>query len=647
MKSHVRTIATIIGIVLVSLFVNSHLTTHVFAQNLPPDIDTSTDTSPVGACSGPAKPGDVCHNPPDAADKTVIIGQSRATCWWVENPRTGALEKRCLPGSTYPFHWDLHYKPGPGYERPMYEWFALGLKLAVPWLTPGAIQQEMVNFTNPQFESDMGRACYWDDDTGSWSHMVNNAIAKSKFYIALPWVNSLVQNADILMQQMSLRKRNDQYYEQSTEYVKKAALFECGHRYHGTTSYTEPITAIGEVVFDPYTVDATMVEKDIGIDVKSHVQITNSKRTGKTEQYAAFGPGVLAADLVEAPISQAEKDYYDQTPGFIETFAPKGINYYHPDEINGLVVDNPFIGSFTKNTTTTYLDKLVDNGYKFLCTTLFTSAQMPARCKGVVPPTTTITPTIAPSVTPTQTTTPPPPPSGSPTQTTTPPPPPSGSPTPTPPVPADCEAMFKDIKQMPTGGTGGSPNTEIGYTIPYRNPSCTLPASIADRVATSYGGWGGNGSVGSANILKNFSLVEDKAKQYGWNGIFMMALWIEETGAGSIGNSELGCDNFYNAPTKQWNNPIKSVPHDVCPQLACIAAYAEYDSVADPNNYIQFLCSYLRGEAMRSDTVCPFPVGNDGTTFPSRLQYIYHDLWNKAGAPAGCGDVGPGANNVQ
>lgn len=388
------TVTFVVGVILFTLFVFFRLSAPVFADDVPPgapaDIDLSSpdnpaDTSPIGKCNGPSAPGAVCHNPPDALDKTVEIGQSTPTCWWTLDPITKIRWKQCLKGSTYPFHYDLHYKPAPGYVRPMYDWFAQGLALAaVPKLLNGLLQKELVPFTNPQVESDMGRACYWDDDTGTFKALVPpEDISKTKFYIELPWVNSLVQNADILSQENSNRKRNDQYYEQSTEYIKKAALFGCGSPYHGTKSYTEGIKAIGEVTFDPRTVNATITRRDIGISVAADVFITNSKRTGKIEQIAAFGPGVLAADLSNdpsAPITQAEKDYYATHSGFITSFAPGGIQYYHPGEVNGKVVDNPFEGSFNLNTTTTSLDKLVDNGYMYLCQTLFPGNMMPSRC---------------------------------------------------------------------------------------------------------------------------------------------------------------------------------------------------------------------------------------------------------------------------
>lgn len=196
----------------------------------------------------------------------------------------------------------------------------------------------------------------------------------------------------------------------------------------------------------------------------------------------------------------------------------------------------------------------------------------------------------------------------------------------------DCEGAFSDPEQVQndnrSGGNGGNPNTEIGYAIPYRNTSCTIPESAIEDIASFARRWGGGHQQSYDNVTQYWQILQESAQEYGWNPAFVMSLWIEETAAGGIGASELGCLYRFLQSRSEF---IRSEPHNICPQLACLFAYPDY--AKDPNDYFGFLCRYSEGDAPQSVTRCPFV---DNPTFPSRLRDVYQIVSDFARLGSSC-----------
>ncbi len=468
---------------------------HVYADTPPtsptpaPNGDFIDDESQPdafqGLCSGIAPVGAICHEAPDMGEHTSI-GQSTATKHTETTGKPPVTRTWFDPVGTAITHtYDINYKPAPGYTRPDFTHWADWDTNEDPYMTPATIQTNTTPFTNPQYETDMGRTCYYDDR----GNLVWQSLSNSKYRISLPWVNPLVQHSKNLASELGLFKNDNLNFEQATEYVKKAALYGCGFVSLGTESAVNPIKSEGIVIFDLYQL--LQYVWHLADSIKSHAVIENSTRTPKSEQYTCWGPGCIQADFLNSPVTGKEKNLYTQkSSGFIESYK---VVDYRPSQINARVVDNPMQGSFDTLTTTTQMDNLVQAGYNYLCDAVTLAVLQQDRCSP--------TPTL----------------------------------TPTPPAPLSC-----DPNQPVTVGTPQTTNTNtLTYSLPYQNTACVVSDQMICQAESEmrlyYSGM--DWQTGTKNLNLNAKYVQAQAAADGMNPTLALALWIEE----SAGINGLSC----------------------------------------------------------------------------------------------------------
>jgi hypothetical protein len=200
------------------------------------------------------------------------------------------------------------------------------------------------------------------------------------------------------------------------------------------------------------------------------------------------------------------------------------------------------------------------------------------------------------------------------------------------PQSSDCNnnTYFKDLYvDRPPSDTRGATG-DPGYTIPYRSTACSLTESMIDPIARFAGQWGSGGAKAEENIRKNWQSVQDLSKKYGWNPLFVITLWIEESGAGATPNAgwHLGCLWGWKQDGSAVSMPKISEGGTVCDQMACLFSHP----TQDPGKFARFMCSYNTTEI--SGGSCPsYP----NWEFADQIFTVYQRLLNDTGNPAGCG----------
>jgi len=151
-----------------------------------------------------------------------------------------------------------------------------------------------------------------------------------------------------------------------------------------------------------------------------------------------------------------------------------------------------------------------------------------------------------------------------------------------------------------TGGTGGG----LDYTIPFKDPS-VRPLDIRDQVRARW----------SNAQLQNWDTIVQQSITAGWNPAFVLALWIEETGAQGVPNytDPLGC--AVNQPTT-----------DINISLGCLfRTGASFSN----NQFADFMCRYSEG--LGKPAPCQFTTNPN---FPTNLKSWYSRL-----VPSGPGAI--------
>lgn len=333
-----------------------------------------------GLCSDVAVPGDPpCFVDADLAE-IANAQQNSANCDMSTDPPTCRAV-----GSSVTHVYSIDYKPAPDHQIPDFNREAAWVANTDPKLTPDAIIKDTLHFTVadfPQYESDGGQTCYYDSQGNqAFSH-----VSKTKYYIPEAWINFLTQYGKRFASYYALTKVPVQNYRQPTEIIQKTGYRPCGFEVPGIVSKIDPIQTSGIVIFDVFRFLVNVVSNAIGSVTQSFAIIENSRRTPKSEQFAGFGPGVIATDLTNSPLTAAEKTYHTENPGFIETFKMPD---YRPPLVDSEIVDAPYIGAFTQNTIYQFLKRLTQDGYEYLCASIWpASIQDPAYCTFVPPATT-------------------------------------------------------------------------------------------------------------------------------------------------------------------------------------------------------------------------------------------------------------------
>lgn len=150
-----------------------------------------------------------------------------------------------------------------------------------------------------------------------------------------------------------------------------------------------------------------------------------------------------------------------------------------------------------------------------------------------------------------------------------------------------------------TTAAGGS----LNYSIPFRDISITItdPTAIKSFILSSWP---------SAQI-SNFEHIKEQAIAHGFNPAFLIALWIEESGAqGKAGYTDpLGCDPKH--PTT-----------DIDVSLKCV-----FDAFTSYTNFADFMCKYSES------TLAPCTF-NTNPNFPGNIKDVYSKI-----VPSGSGSI--------
>lgn len=349
----------------------------VNAQTAPQVTAEDESNDAPGACDQPALPGDPpCHIPRDIADDPVIQSKSTEPCQEVTDDY-GNTTVEC--DATVTHSWPLFYVAGAAYEVLKGKWIADGITDANKKLNPQTIQDMTTNRTNMQYESHATRRCIYDND----GNLVKNEVSEYIIKMPIEWINRFSQNADSVSQKYSLRKRNDQYYEVPSEIIKKSTAHECSYRIGAVDMSTSVNETTGKIEFDIFRLVMEVINAWLGTIFNSKQVVLASKRLAKAEQMLCYGSHCSAQDLEESPLSDEQKNYYQRTPGFVETKRPGSIAY-RQGEINGLRT-NPFVGTVPPtNETKSFQTKAIEDTYGYWCSTVWPAAMQPPECRKTV-----------------------------------------------------------------------------------------------------------------------------------------------------------------------------------------------------------------------------------------------------------------------
>ncbi len=150
------------------------------------------------------------------------------------------------------------------------------------------------------------------------------------------------------------------------------------------------------------------------------------------------------------------------------------------------------------------------------------------------------------------------------------------------------------------------------YSLPYRNPNCSINQTMIDRayerIKTYYPGY-----WGSTKILDDWEAVQTYAEKYNFNPLFVTALWIEESAAGgATAAQQLGCLYRLNSDDTYTFLPASS---NICEQMECLFGRRS----VDPSNYALWACQYQYGSGKWQGGQCL-----ETTSFTKGIEYWYN-----------------------
>jgi hypothetical protein len=362
-----RICACIVVLITIFFFVTPSLSPLV-AQSAAQTID----------CDGPAKPGDPpCIIGPDIADKPIVNSDSISPC--TTDEETGQVT--CARSVTHSWGSE-EYTPGGGYQTPDFTWIGDWLKNTDIKLNPSVVEENTVANTNPQYESHVTRRCILDSD----NVIRQNVVSSDAITIGpISWIPPISQYSDTMSQRYSLRQKNpdeegNYNYEEKTETLDPSLARPCGYDTTSAPVETAPSQTSGRIAFGPFQFVRAIINAVSGLVDTSTRILTPSKRLAKAEKMTCLSTDCSVGDLGDSPLSDEQKEYYENTPGFIATTKVSGLQI-DPTEINGEII-NPFTGAVSANETRTYMTNKLQNSYQYLCATLFPPDQLPEQCKG-------------------------------------------------------------------------------------------------------------------------------------------------------------------------------------------------------------------------------------------------------------------------
>jgi hypothetical protein len=152
----------------------------------------------------------------------------------------------------------------------------------------------------------------------------------------------------------------------------------------------------------------------------------------------------------------------------------------------------------------------------------------------------------------------------------------------------------------------------LTYTIDYRNPNISIPEERKQAVINQVlKNWP------NSKIKVSWDDVYNSAIKKGWNPAFVIALWIEESGASGVDAYDLGC--------------LGGNRNDIASQLDCLfkRPYANQP-------FRTFMCIYS-GEQQSCYTNPNYNFSNN-PYFPTNLGIWYQRLAGNAGLGGSVGD---------
>ncbi len=185
------------------------------------------------------------------------------------------------------------------------------------------------------------------------------------------------------------------------------------------------------------------------------------------------------------------------------------------------------------------------------------------------------------------------------------------------------------------GGNGGPIGKYSGFTIPYRDTSCTIASDKLPAIAEQAVRWSAYvqrnpdlAEKARQNVINVFPLIQQKAVEYGWNPAFVLALWIEETAVGQDGDYAMGCIYGLDKNLEWYRMAPKS---DGCQAAACLFSYP----VKNPNNFEEFMCAYETGDRTCSKVAANIPPGRSWG-WANSVNLAYTLISERAGFASSC-----------
>lgn len=274
-----------------------------------------------------------------------------------------------------------------------------------------------------------------------------------------------------------------------------------------------------------------------------------------------------------------------------------------------------------KNYLAKAVNKLISLRQSLPTPTIFYRQPSPMVFLTNIPPTTILLPTAIPSaIISTQTAT------QIPTKALTPLPSVTKQPTSTPKPTPTISFIEREIARytLPyTSGYTGTPTTsrqifDFGgtrnYSIPYRNPNCSLTQAdinrAYERIKSFYPGYWQN-----SKLLTQWKTVYDYSIKYNFNPNFVISLWLEESAAGGAPKATpFGCDYLRN-PDGTYTT-LKGNDTSIEKQLLCLfVTYA-----ADPKSFVKFACSWQFGASYFNSST---QTCSDIPNFPKSLNFWF------------------------
>lgn len=536
-----------------------------------PSLDYPFD--PVDCGQGDQAP---CHVNRDVLDQVIKDPKKQPTWSENKNPKTGVVTITYHP-PPMPFNWgDGGYAPAGAYNIPKFiNPFGQWLINAFPLLQLGNLEQVTVNNTNPQNISTCARRCVYDND----GKLVDNEICKEIIKTdPIPGIPQLVQGSAFLSSHYALEKKQDQVYQRPTEEIRKLSIYSCPDRRTGQDQTPTDFKATGMIVFDLFTWIENNFQAAIGYFVHE-TQIRNpSKKTPFFDEVACLVHSCTPDILAD---SSAPADYQQrliQQGGFVDNDTTGNMQITSGDP-NGEIVNtfqNDGGGDFDLPTRT-YNSRYIEQSLIHQCQAVFPSSILPGECQ-------------------------------------------TPSPTPTPPQEV-CNSPYFDKFKAGIGSSHQGPAADAGYTLPFRNTSANLTDAMkAEAIKLMGPQYMNGGATGIANINKYWNQIGPTAKKYGWNPVFVVTLWIEESGAGGNPNGgyDLGCLAGWDKPNGQ--GPAVTMPKipatNVCDEMACLFSHP----VKNANDFSGFMCSYNSDPTSYALYHCQ---ASQGWEFPQTVKTIW------------------------